>query len=133
MAEIHCEHGEICRAVVGPRPPRWSVRGPSDQKPDSAARSKPDLLVSSASAWEISIKKAIGKLSAPDDLGEQISANGFEELPILVDHALLAGALPRRHDDPFDGMLLAQAARESLTIVTRDERFGAYNLTIIAA
>lgn len=92
-----------------------------------------DVAVSAASAWEISIKRTIGKLSVPDDLGEQMSANGFEELPIRIDHALLAGALPRHHDDPFDRMLLAQASHESLTIVTRDKRFAAYDVKIIDA
>lgn len=92
-----------------------------------------DVAVSAASAWEISIKRAIGKLSAPDDLAEQIEAGGFERLPIRIDHAVLAGALPRHHDDPFDRMLLAQAKIESLTIVTRDKRFADYDVPLLAA
>lgn len=92
-----------------------------------------EVAVSAASAWEISIKQAIGKLSAPDDLAEQLEAGDFEPLPIRIDHAVLAGALPRYHDDPFDRMLLAQAKIEALTIVTRDKRFADYDVPLLAA
>ena len=47
--------------------------------------------------------------------------------------ALAAGALPRHHDDPFDRALIAQASIESLTVVTRDERFDAYGVDLLLA
>ncbi|MFN2465209.1 MAG: type II toxin-antitoxin system VapC family toxin [Candidatus Dormibacteria bacterium] len=87
-----------------------------------------DIWVSAASAWEIAIKKSLGKLSAPDDLLDQLDDNGFESLPILVADALEAGALPPHHDDPFDRMLVAQARLSGLTLVTGDARMAAYDV-----
>jgi PIN domain nuclease of toxin-antitoxin system len=91
------------------------------------------VAVSAASAWEISIKRALGKLTAPDDLPEQIRASDFSPLPIEINHALAAGQLPNHHEDPFDRMLIAQAQIEQLTIVTRDRRFGDYDVVVMAA
>lgn len=92
-----------------------------------------DVAVSAASAWEISIKKSIGKLVAPDDLENQIRVGGFTPLPIRIDHALVAGELPRHHDDPFDRMLVAQAMVEGLIVVTRDTRFSEYDVRVLPA
>lgn len=92
-----------------------------------------DVFVSAATAWELSTKKALGKLRAPDDLTTQLETNAFTPLPISVDHAIAAGSLPRHHDDPFDRMLIAQASIEGLTVVTRDERFAAYGVRLLAA
>jgi PIN domain nuclease of toxin-antitoxin system len=91
------------------------------------------VAVSAASAWEISIKKALGKLTAPDDLEQQVQAGGFVPLPIGIAHGIAAGQLPRHHEDPFDRMLIAQALAEGLTIVTRDKRFDEYNVPLLAA
>jgi PIN domain nuclease of toxin-antitoxin system len=91
------------------------------------------VVVSAASAWEISIKKALGKLTAPDDLEQQVQAGGFTALPISIAHAIAAGRLARHHEDPFDRMLIAQAIAEGLTIVTRDERFDDYGVALLPA
>lgn len=91
------------------------------------------VVVSAASAWEISIKKAFRKLNAPDDLEQQMDENGFAPLQITVAHGLAAGRLPRHHEDPFDRMIIAQARAEGLTIVTRDERFKAYDVALLPA
>jgi PIN domain nuclease of toxin-antitoxin system len=99
------------------------------------AISAPESLVavSAASAWEISIKKALGKLAAPDDLGAQVTRHQFTPLAITIAHALAAGSLPRHHEDPFDRMLIAQAQAEDLTIVTRDPRLRLYGVATLAA
>jgi PIN domain nuclease of toxin-antitoxin system len=89
--------------------------------------------VSAASAWEISIKKALGKLATPDDLEQQVQQGGFVALPISPAHGVAAGRLPRHHEDPFDRMLIAQAIAEGLTIVTRDKRFGDYGVALLTA
>lgn len=89
------------------------------------------VAVSAASAWEISIKKALGKLQAPDDLPAAIDDCGLQPLPITLHHAALAGALPRHHDDPFDRMLVAQAMHEGLTVVTADPAFAAYGVAVL--
>jgi PIN domain nuclease of toxin-antitoxin system len=87
--------------------------------------------VSAATAWEISIKKALGKLDAPDDLANALEVNNFRSLEITVAHATKAGALPRHHDDPFDRLLIAQAQTEQLTLVTHDAKFRAYEISVI--
>ncbi|MDQ6773176.1 MAG: type II toxin-antitoxin system VapC family toxin [Candidatus Dormibacteraeota bacterium] len=91
-----------------------------------------EVSVSAASAWEIAIKKALGKLQAPDDLAAQLEHHRFLGLPITIAHALAAGRLPPHHADPFDRMLVAQAIAEGLTIVTRDARIAAYGVTVLA-
>ncbi len=65
------------------------------------------IFVSAVSAWEISIKKAIGKLEAPDDLEQAIAYNNFTPLEINIRDGILAGQLPNHHNDPFDRMLIA--------------------------
>ena len=91
------------------------------------------VAVSAASAWEIGLKQAIGKLRGPDDLSAELATNGFTELPVTVAHALAAGALPPHHSDPFDRMLVAQSQLEGLTLVTRDDRLGAYGIAHLRA
>ncbi len=91
------------------------------------------VFVSAASAWEISIKRSLGKLEAPEDLVDQLDHHRFQALAVSIAHALAAGALPRLHDDPFDRMLIAQARLEGLTIVTRDPRFQRYAVATLPA
>lgn len=90
-----------------------------------------DVIVSAATAWEIAIKKAAGRLEAPDDLAETLAANDFQTLSIDVPHAVAAGALPAHHSDPFDRMLIAQARVEGLTLVSVDRRFSAYDVELL--
>jgi PIN domain nuclease of toxin-antitoxin system len=90
------------------------------------------VVVSAASAWEIAIKKAVGRLDAPDDLLEALDANAFETLAVTAAHALEAGELPGYHGDPFDRILIAQARMEGLTLVTVDERFAEYDVDLMA-
>jgi PIN domain nuclease of toxin-antitoxin system len=105
--------------------------GLTDQARDAVADQANLVMVSAVSAWEISIKKALGKLTAPDDLEQQIDVGGFAPLPITIRHGIAAGELPRHHDDPFDRMLIAQAVDEGLTIVTHDKHFADYDVAIL--
>ncbi|HUB35520.1 MAG TPA: type II toxin-antitoxin system VapC family toxin [Solirubrobacteraceae bacterium] len=89
------------------------------------------VFFSVASVWEIAIKRAKGKLQVPDRLLETMQQRGFAELPVRAHHAILAGALPRHHGDPFDRMIVAQAECEELTVVTRDPRIGAYGVPVL--
>jgi PIN domain nuclease of toxin-antitoxin system len=89
------------------------------------------IFVSAATAWEISIKRVLGKLKAPDGLEETLESNRFHQLPISIRHGLIAGSLPRHHDDPFDRMLIAQAQTEHLTIITHDVRMEPYGVSIL--
>lgn len=99
------------------------------------AIASPDSIVhvSPASLWEASIKHAKGRLQKPPDLSRWVRNEGFEELPIRLEHGDLAGALPPHHADPFDRILIAQAQVEGLTIVTRDPAFAAYGIPLLAA
>jgi PIN domain nuclease of toxin-antitoxin system len=100
-----------------------------------AAISEPasEVHVSAVSACEIAIKKAVGKLTAPDDLGHQVAANGFTELRLSIEHGRAVGALPPHHGDLFDRMLIAQARVEGLTIVTADRIIADYDVPVLAA
>lgn len=113
----------------------WLGNDPELGDPARAAiaAEESSVFVSAASAWELSIKKALGKLDAPDDLESQLAAHRFEPLPVAIAHAWTAGALPRHHDDPFDRMLVAQATTEELTIVTRDPRISRYGVPTLGA
>ncbi len=91
------------------------------------------FFVSSASAWEIAIKKALGKLEAPDELEKALFENNFLPLSITIPHALTAGKLPLHHLDLFDRMLVSQAKVENLTILTHDPIFKKYPVKIIFA
>jgi PIN domain nuclease of toxin-antitoxin system len=87
-------------------------------------------LVSIASLWEIAIKRSLGKLSAPDDLPDRISNEGFSWLPISAGHAWEVRRLPMHHRDPFDRLLVAQALIERLPVITADPRFPALGVEV---
>jgi len=81
------------------------------------------VFVSVATAWEIAIKKSIGKLAIPSgDYLEELRLHRFTPLDITTEHALAVETLPPHHKDPFDRMLIAQAQVEQLTLVTRDPK-----------
>lgn len=113
----------------------WLSDDPSLINDAKAAISDPGsaVFVSAATAWEIAIKQALGKLQAPSDLERQIQLNRFEPLSITIAHAYVAGTLPRHHDDPFDRMLVAQALAKGLAIVTRDPRLSRYGISTLPA
>jgi PIN domain nuclease of toxin-antitoxin system len=91
-----------------------------------------DILVSAASAWEITTKFRIGKLADAGavalDVAATVASEGFGELPVSVRHAQRAGDLGGRHRDPFDRMLVAQALIENLTLVSNERAFDAYGV-----
>jgi PIN domain nuclease of toxin-antitoxin system len=91
-----------------------------------------EVLVSIASLWEIAIKKALGRLRAPDDLPTRLPDLGFGLLAIEAEHAWAVRELPRHHGDPFDRLLIAQAQTERLPILTADPAFGGYDVTVIS-
>ena len=111
----------------------WLADDPS--LPDAArvaiASIDNQVFVSAATAWEIAIKQAAGRLEAPDDLLDAMAASDFDSLPITAAHALAAGALPPHHPDPFDRMLIAQARSEGLTLVSVDARFPRYEVELL--
>jgi PIN domain nuclease of toxin-antitoxin system len=86
-----------------------------------------EILVSSASIWEIAIKARLGKIGAdPELLVEKIEASGIQELPVLYRHALQVVNLPLHHADPFDRLLIAQTMQEQLWLLTTDAQLSRY-------
>ncbi len=93
-----------------------------------------EVLVSSASAWEIATKHRLGRLpeagDVPDRLPFYLRKARLGVLDVTLDHALRAGSLPGPHRDPFDRMLIAQAQIEGAPVVTVDPVFRAYGVTV---
>ena len=100
-------------------------------------RDAEELMLSAVSAWEISIKWALGKLtlpSAPSEfVPEHLAATRTYPLAIQHSHALRVATLPQHHSDPFDRMLIAQAQIERIPILTGDPHFKAYDVEVIPA
>ncbi len=94
-----------------------------------------EVLLSSASAWEVSTKYRLGKLPEAGEIAEHFDAflneSHMTPLPITIEHALKAGALQRHHRDPFDRMLIAQSQVERAPIVTKDAAFAAYEVELL--
>jgi PIN domain nuclease of toxin-antitoxin system len=92
-----------------------------------------DVFVSAVTGWEIAIKRALGKISAPKNLDNKVEDEGFCKLAITFFHGEQAGQLPEHHKDPFDRMLIAQAQAEGLEIVTADTVIPRYGVKTIPA
>jgi len=105
----------------------------ADKLPPSAARYIEDeantLMFSPASLWEIVIKRGLGRddfIVDPASLYSGLIRAGYQELPITGRHALLVSTLPALHKDPFDRLLLAQAASEGIPLLTSDKNLSQY-------
>ncbi|MFY1653540.1 type II toxin-antitoxin system VapC family toxin [Solwaraspora sp. WMMB762] len=111
----------------------WAITGDATLGDDllDRLRHDPDIFLSPVSLWEITIKQATGKLAGPTDLAEQVRNMGFVELPVTHAHAIAAGRLPAHHRDPFDRMLVAQAAVEGMTLASRDASIAVYDVDIL--
>lgn len=93
----------------------------SDQEIKLIKDTKNIVYISAASIWEISIKRTLGKLTAPEHLEKNIETNDFLDLPITIKHAAAIEELPDHHRDLFDRMLIAQAMVNDLILVSRDQ------------
>jgi PIN domain nuclease of toxin-antitoxin system len=116
----------------------WSV-GTVDrinkQGRDLLADGKQELYLSAASAWEIGIKAAFGKLRLPESpvryVPRRLTQQGICPLPVLQQHALAVYELPMHHTDPFDRLLIAQGQLEDMVILTADNIFGKYKVRLM--
>ena len=88
------------------------------------------VAVSAASAMEVATKFRIGKLAQAALLAQNFEAiladQGFDELPITVHHARLAGEMKIDHKDPFDRLLIAQAQAEDMVLVSNEALFDGF-------
>lgn len=93
------------------------------------------LLLSAASAWEIAIKAALGKLELPQPpdrfVPEQLAEDGIDPLSIEHAHALRVTHLPPHHNDPFDRLLIAQAQLERCALLTTDAQMLQYDVDLV--
>jgi PIN domain nuclease of toxin-antitoxin system len=91
-----------------------------------------EVLVSAASAWEVTTKVRLGKLPEAMKLAVEFRARlrslGFQELAVTVEHGQRAGLLGCNHRDPFDRMLIAQALTDNIAIVSNEKVFDDYQV-----
>src|SRR3990167_212852 len=99
----------------------WWITDPQklSTKAQDIIRNKVNLIyVSSASFWEMAIKKSIGKLTLPHNLLATISVEFFKFLPVMPEEALGVADLPLLHADPFDPLLIMQAKLHDFVLIT---------------
>jgi len=87
--------------------------------------------LSAATAWELSLKQAAGKLQLSKSVGSMLTDFKLTELPVAIRHGDKAAALPLLHRDPFDRMLVAQALVEDLVLVTADRQLAQYGVSVL--
>ncbi len=91
------------------------------------------IFVSVATVWELETKRKAGKLDFAPDAWARVEAIGIDWLPVELADAIEAGRLPLIHRDPFDRMIVAQALRRRLTLVTADSTLGEYGVATLKA
>jgi PIN domain nuclease of toxin-antitoxin system len=89
-----------------------------------------EVLLSAAVVWEVSVKRSLGKLEAPEGFADLLLDAGAAPLVVSIEHAEAVAELPWYHRDPFDRMLVAQADIEQAVLVTDDERLHAYDVRV---
>ena len=116
----------------------WSLTTPermSDGARDALEDAANELCLSAVSAWEISIKAALGKLALPDAPARYIPSRmaqmGVQGLAVEHPHAWRVYDLPVHHKDPFDRLLIAQALVEDMTVVSADPQFRNYTVKLL--
>ena len=116
------------RALIDTHLLLWALAWPSKLPPKARQRiESSEIFASAASIWEISIKSALGKLSAdPAEVLSVIEPAGFDLLCITGEHAAHVARLPHIHKDPFDRLLVAQAWVGRMILLTDDEAMAGY-------
>jgi PIN domain nuclease of toxin-antitoxin system len=110
----------------------WTLLEPARLTPQARAYIDDpgnEPVFSTASLWEIAIKKALGKpkfQADPRILRSAMLAAGYVELPVLGDHAVAIAGLPPIHKDPFDRLLIAQSSVEGILFLTADRIIARY-------
>lgn len=88
-----------------------------------------EVMFSSASLWEIAIKRGLGRQDFRVDprlLRRALLDNGYSEVPITSEHAVTVDGLPTIHKDPFDRILIAQSIVEGIVLLTADPILARY-------
>ena len=113
------------------------AEGPLSQRAKALLSASDEILfLSAASAWEIAIKWAKGRLTLPAEpdqfVDRAVSAAGMSKLSITFRDALAVANLPQHHKDPFDRLLVAQAQLHGLRLLTSDKRLAQYDVDMIS-
>ena len=87
--------------------------------------------LSAATAWELGLKQAAGKLRLRVPVGSMLGVFGLIELPVAIRHGDQAALLPLHHRDPFDRLLVAQALVEGMILVTSDKKLAQYGVPVL--
>jgi PIN domain nuclease of toxin-antitoxin system len=107
----------------------------SDRVRKIVARKDNPLYLSAASGWEIGLLRRLGRLDLPDEPGrfvpEAMQRLDVTPLSIGFPTAIAAAELPLIHRDPFDRLLIAEAARWKITILTKDRKFSEYGVPVL--
>ncbi|UUY02910.1 type II toxin-antitoxin system VapC family toxin [Svornostia abyssi] len=113
----------------------WELSGsrPVGPRARAAIEDASELVFSVVSFAEIGVKAAIGKLAVPAELHGYVLATGVQILGLSPADGLDVAELPLHHRDPFDRLLIAQARRAGLTMVTADARIAEYEVEVIDA
>lgn len=126
------------RALLDSHAFLWSASGDSQLSPkahDLIEDRANTIVFSAASAYEIAVKVALGRLELPEPVElyvpSRLGAFGFESLAIETPHVIRAALLPPIHRDPWDRLLIAQAQLEGLPIVTADAAIARYDVEVI--
>lgn len=114
----------------------WAAGQPgklSEEAQQLIASTDNRLLFSPASLLKVAARRAAGRDDLRVDLRllrRGLRDNGYDELPLTVDHALAADALPPLHPDPFDRLLIAQAAVEGIVLLTMNVTLAGYGAPV---
>ncbi|MCP5425572.1 MAG: type II toxin-antitoxin system VapC family toxin [Gammaproteobacteria bacterium] len=88
------------------------------------SKAENEVFLSAVSVWEIVVKHQLGRLPLPDSPRAFVSGHrdrhGIAALPLEEEAIFQLPALPDRHKDPFDRMLVCQAIHHGLTLLTPD-------------
>ena len=90
-----------------------------------------DVLLSAAVVWEVAIKRSLGTLKAPGGFASTLIGAGANALPVTIAHAEAVELLAWHHRDPFDRMLVAQAAIEQAVLVSNDQALLPYGVALV--
>jgi PIN domain nuclease of toxin-antitoxin system len=116
----------------------WAVRDRSklsERAFDAIVDPDNSTIVSAVSAWEIALKRRLGKLEFDGDFlahfDTRVRDLGFEPIGLTSTHMIRGAEIEALHKDPFDRMLSGQALSEGLTIVSTDRAFKALGVPVL--
>lgn len=115
----------------------WNMDDPqlSSIAKEIIANGNTEIFLSAASAWEIAIKTARGRLTLPEDpahyITSRMSLHNFQALPVQIHHATQVYKLPVHHTDPFDRLLIAQSQIESMPLLSVDADIRKYDVEVV--